>query len=194
MIGAVVLTLALAGLLLLAARWRPPLGGGQRMLLAFYALLGAIAYAVLLFGPAQDPPGVFAHAKPTIFYWGLALVLVAAPQRGYDVPVKSLLGAFLVLSRREWLVVNAVFALACGVLGAVNLYIAQTHPDSDWDGFKWGCMVNVVAAIFLRVTFIWVEGVVRALVGFSAWRARRRATRGTLSAAARPPSTRPPAP
>ena len=83
--------------------------------------------------------------------------LVVAPLAGWGYPVKAILGTYFVFANREWRWINLSFALGCAILGGVNLVIAFGHTRDDWNGFKWSCMVNVVAVFILRVTFVWVD-------------------------------------
>lgn len=157
---------ALAGAaLLLAWRWRPrqPMAPGIRVLLLAYSMLGAWALFFGLYAPAGREPAVLLLCKPTLMYWVLSAVLFIAPMLGWGYPVKAVVGAYFVFSNREWRWLNLGFALLCGLLGAANLVIAFAYPPGDWEGFKFSCMVNLVAIVLLRLTFVWVDAAARII-------------------------------
>ena len=164
MIQSVGLTILLGAALLTCWLWRPR----QKMepvvwvLLITYALLGAPA---LWFGlyPGQVP-AEFLFWKPTVMYWTLSIILIVAPRLGWGYPDKVVVGTYFAFSNREWRLINLAFAAFCAVLGSLNLLIAFRVWDWDWDGFKFGCMVNVVAIFLLRLSFIWLDTAARSFV------------------------------
>lgn len=159
MIAAALLTALLAAAIALAWFWRPPGAAepGARAIAIVFGLLGAWA---LWFGVWAEPgsePEWIVLLKPTLLYGVLVAVVLGAPLLGWDYPVKLIFGSYFIFANREWRWINLAFALACVVLGIVNLVIAFGHTRDDWNGFKWSCMVNVVAVFILRVTFVWVD-------------------------------------
>lgn len=153
-------------------RPRQRLDGGVRALLVAFALLGAWA---LWFGALAAPglePAVVRYLKPTVLYWTLGAILLVAPLAGGGYPVKALIGSYIVFTDREWRWINLGIALALLILGGVNIAVVLTGTESDWEGFKWGCMVNLVAVFLLRLTFRWLDAIVRIATHL---RARARA-------------------
>jgi intracellular septation protein len=152
--------------LALAWFWRPRsvVEPGTRLLLLAYALLGAWALVFGVFAAPGSEPAAFSHWKPTIVYWTLAAIMALAPLLGWGYPAKAIVGAYFVFSNREWRWINRGFAAACALLGALNLFIIFAHTEDDWEGFKWSCMVNVLAVLLLRLTFVWVDTAVRVVV------------------------------
>ncbi len=145
--------------------WRPSgVERGVWLLIACYALLGAWA---LWFGvyaaPDQEPDG-FTYWKPTVLYWVLAVVLVAAPLLGWGYPVQAILGTYFVLSPRVWSRVNWGFAAAFCLFGAINLLLVFKGSGGGWEGFKYSCMVNILFIVMLRLNFVWGEIVSRIVI------------------------------
>lgn len=165
MIAAALLTVLIAAAGGLAWYWRPPAAAdpSARAVVVVFAVLGAWALWFGLWAAPGSEPELVALLRPTILYALLAGVLVAAPLFGWDYPVKLVFGSYFVFANREWRWINLVFALACVILGIFNLVIAFGHTRDDWNGFKWSCMVNVVAVFILRVTFVWVDLAARIL-------------------------------
>ncbi len=157
MTASAALAIAACAALPLCWHWRPrqPMAPGVRLLLALYAALGA--WALCFEATTLAQPAIIVWWKPTILYWGLGAVLLAAPLLGWGYPVKAVIGTYFVFSNREWHWINLAIALVCGVLGTLNLVIVYFHTADDWDGFKWSCMVNVIAVLLLRMTFVWVD-------------------------------------
>lgn len=166
MTAALALTSLAGAALLMAWLWRPrgALEPGVRAMLIAYALLGAWALWFGLFAAPGREPAALVLWKPTLMYWTLAGVMLAAPALGWGYPAKAVFGTYFVFSSREWRWINLGFALLCALLGGLNLVIAFGYTRDDWEGFKWSCMVNVIAVGFLRVTFVWVDVLVRVAV------------------------------
>jgi intracellular septation protein A len=162
MMQGVAILACVAGALLLAwlARPRRAVGGAARALIVAYALLGAWALWFGAISPGGEPEQ-FRYWKPTILYWTLAAILVLGGRMGWDYPVKILIGTYFVFSDREWKWMNRAFVLAFVILGGLNLRIAFTGSESEWDGFKWACMVNLIAVSLLRFTFLWLDTLFR---------------------------------
>jgi len=175
MIRAALLTLLLGGALLLAWRWRPraALEPGARLLLALYAALGLWALWFGLYAPPGQEPAALLIWKPTILYWSLSLVLLAAPLLGWGYPARAIVGTYFVFSTREWRYINLGLAAFTALLGGLNIYIAYSASLGGWEGFKYASMVNLAGIFLLRVTFLWLDALFRA-VGYWVGRARAR--------------------
>lgn len=168
------LLVPVAGALALAWRWRPrgAIEPGVLLLLAVFAAFGAWALAFSLFAPAGlHEPEALAIWKPTILYWTVAFVLLVSPRLGWGVPAKAIVGTYFTFSSLEWRWINRGVAFFCAILGALNIYIATTDELGGWEGFKFASMVNVVGLLLLRLTFLWIDTLVRAV---SNWMAQRR--------------------
>jgi intracellular septation protein len=158
----IALAVAAAAAIALSWFWRPrqAMDRGVRVLLACYAVLGLWALWFGLFAVGREP-AAFAHWKPTVLYWLLSAVLLAAPPLGWGYPVKAVFGTYFIFSAREWRWINISFAVLCAILGSGNLVIALAYTQDDWEGFKWSCMVNLVAVFLLRLAFVWLDASVR---------------------------------
>jgi intracellular septation protein len=163
MIDAALITVLLASALLVSWLWRPrqAMEPGVRILLVAYVLLGAWALWFGLYAPAGQEPARFVFWKPTVMYWVLSAILIAAPALGWGYPAKAVIGTFFAFTNREWRWINLGFAALCAILGGFNLFIASTASRGEWEGFKFGCLVNVLGLLLLRLTFLWLDTLVR---------------------------------
>ena len=134
---------------------------GVGMLLVAYVLLGGWALWFGLYAAPGQEPAAFAFWKPTVMYWVLSVILLTAPALRWGYPVKALIGTFFAFSDREWRWINLGFAALCAILGGVNLFIAFTASRGEWEGFKFGCLVNVLGVLLLRLNFVWLDTLVR---------------------------------
>jgi intracellular septation protein len=143
--------------LLFAWLWRPrqaPSPSAWALLIAFGAL-GACTLWFLLYAHTGEP-AAFAHWKPTILYWTLAAIMIAAPLLGWDYPAKIIVGAYFALSNREWRWINAGVAAMYAIMGGVNLWVAADASYKDWVGFKYACMMNLLIIVLFRLNFVWL--------------------------------------
>jgi intracellular septation protein len=166
MMQALEVTSLVGAAILLSWLWRPrrAVEPGVRILMISYALLGGWALWFGLFSEPGQEPAWFVFWKPTVMYWILSAILIAAPPLGCGYPVKAVFGTYFVFSNREWRWINLGFAALCALLGSLNLIIAFAYTKDDWDGFKFSCMVNVLAVFLLRLTFVWIDTIVRFAV------------------------------
>jgi intracellular septation protein A len=137
--------------------WRPRQAAGPSAL-ALLIAFGALGAWVLWFGlyAQSDEPAGFAIWKPTILYWTLAAIMIAAPLFGWGYPVKIIVGAYFALSNREWRWINLGFATVYTVMGGVNLWVASESSYKDWVGFKYACMMNLLIIVLFRLNFVWL--------------------------------------
>ncbi|MFI4891267.1 MAG: septation protein IspZ [Steroidobacterales bacterium] len=137
--------------------WRPRQGlsPGALLLLIAYGALGAWALWFGLYAHAGEPAGL-AVWKPTVLYWTLAAVMIAAPLLGWGYPVKIIVGAYFALSSREWRWINRGFATVYIIIGGANLAVASEASYKDWVGFKYACMMNLLIIILFRLNFVWL--------------------------------------
>jgi intracellular septation protein A len=159
MIRSAAITLLLALALWTAWQWRPKQAPepGVRLLMVFYAALGAWALWFGLFAAPGREPADIVHLKPTIVYWGLALVLFLAPPLHLGYPSKALLGTYFTFSNREWRWINRGIAALFALLGGINLFICLRSTEDEWVGFKFSYMVVVLIIILCRFTFVWLD-------------------------------------
>jgi len=172
--AALMAVLAIAALVL-AWYWRPrhPVAPGVWILLASYGVLGAV---VLWFGlRAQPGPESITLQiwKPTLLYGVLAGVLIYAPLRGWGYPAKAVIGSYFVFSNREWHWINLALAVFSAALGMLNLIVAYGYTRDEWNGFRFSCMMNLLALLLLRMAFVWMDLLVRVGIHLYA-RARTR--------------------
>jgi intracellular septation protein A len=163
LIGNALIAVGVVAALLLSWAWRPrqTMEPGVRLLLIAYVLLGAWALWFGLLAPDAREPARFVFWKPTVLYWALAGMLIAAPALGWGYPAKAIIGTYFAFSSREWRWINQGFAALCAALGGFNLFIAFTNSRGEWEGFKFGCLVNVLGLLLLRLTFLWLDTLVR---------------------------------
>lgn len=165
MTQAVALAIVVAVAFLISWLWRPrqAMEPGDRLLLVAYALLGGWALWFDLYSAPGQEPAAFRFWKPTVMYWVLSVVMLAAPALGWGCPAKAIVGTYFAFSNREWRWINRALAALCAVLGGFNLLMAFTASEGDWQGFKFSCMVNLLAILLLRVIFLWLDTMVRMI-------------------------------
>lgn len=90
----------------------------------------------------------FIKWKPTVFYWFVALALMAGQWLFRKNILKSLIGHQLQLPEHAWLVLTLSWTVFFAVMGALNLWIAFTFSEATWVNFK------VFGGMGLMVLFI----------------------------------------
>ncbi len=167
MTGTVALGSVIGVLLLAAVLWRPNRKPERYVpaFLLFYAALGAytLGYGFLA-APGQEP-ATFVYWKPTVLFWGLALIQIAGPLLGWGYPFKVVFGTFFVLSDSAWRWTNYASAALFVVMGTANLLVAFNLSEGNWDGFKYSCRVLLMFLILLRLNFVWLDLVSRIVIG-----------------------------
>ena len=142
--------------LVVAWLWRPRQGAslGAWMLLAAYAALGAWALWFGVYGKSAEPAGFRSlEAHGPLLDVGGDLDRRSAGRR---VPRENHLGTYFALSTREWRWLNRGFAALYTVLGGVNLWVSAEASYKDWVGFKYGCLMNMLIIVLLRLNFVWL--------------------------------------
>lgn len=147
----------------LAWYWRPrhPVSPATWILLGVYGVLGAGVLWLDLGDPAGPLPAQLQFWKPTLLYGVMAGLLIYAPLRGWGYPAKAVIGVYFVFSDREWRWINLGLAGLCSFLGIVNLVVAYGYTPDEWNGFRYSCMMNLLALLLLRMAFVWMDLVVR---------------------------------
>ncbi len=143
--------------ILIAWLWRPRQAAGPSVwtLLIAFGALGAWALWFGLYAHSGEPAG-FVFWKPTVLYWTLAAIIIAAPLFGWDYPVKIIVGTYFALSNREWRWINLGFATMYIIMGGANLWVASESSYKDWVGFKYACMMNLLIIVLFRLNFVWL--------------------------------------
>jgi intracellular septation protein len=142
--------------LLVAWLWRPRQAGPSAWaLLIAFGLFGAWALWFGLYAHSGEPAG-FAHWKPTVLYWTLTAIMIAAPLLGWGYPAKIVVGAYFAFANREWRWINLGLAAMYALMGGVNLWVASDASYKDWVGFKYACMMNLLIIVLFRLNFVWL--------------------------------------
>jgi len=143
--------------LFIAWLWRPP----QALSPSAWALLiafGAFGAWALWFGlyAYSGEPAILAFWKPTVLYWTLAALMIAAPLLGWGYPAKIIVGEYFAFSNRNWRWINLGLATLYTIVGAVNLWVASESSYKDWVGFKFAMMMNLLIIVLFRLNFVWL--------------------------------------
>jgi intracellular septation protein len=107
----------------------------------------------------------FLHWKPTILLGAAAIAFVGSAFIGREPLAKRMLeGVFpepIEVTRRQWLVLNAVWAVWFAVLAFVNIYIAFNFPEGVWVKFKvFG--ITIAMIVFMIPQVFWLNGKTKA--------------------------------
>ncbi len=143
--------------LLIAWAWRIRQAATPSAWLLRIAFAGFGAWAIWfgLYARGGEPSGLLVW-KPTLFYWTLAAIAIVAPVLGWTAPAKIIVGAYFVLSSREWRWINRGFASACVMLGTVNLLVASMTSYRNWVDFKFSCLMILLFIGLFRLNFVWL--------------------------------------
>jgi intracellular septation protein len=105
--------------------------------------------------------------KPTIFFWLIAVALLASRWLGSKPLVQHLLDAAargeLQLAPHDWRTLNLMWAAFFILTGAANLFVAYRYPEGTWVNFK------VFGLTGMTIAFSLLQGL---------WIFRRDAARG----------------
>jgi len=108
----------------------------------------------------------FIQWKPTVLLGFAAIAFLGSNVLGKQPLVRRLLeGVFsepLELSRREWLVINSLWACWFALLAAANIYIARHFAESVWVNFK---VFGITAAmlVFMIPQVLWLNGKIKTV-------------------------------
>jgi len=79
---------------------------------------------------------IFIMWKPTVFNWGLALVLLGGMFLGKKSLLEKMLGQQIQLPAAAWLRLNQVWIANFLIVGSLNLYVAYNFSQDAWVNYK----------------------------------------------------------
>ena len=79
---------------------------------------------------------LFIQWKPTVFNWGMAIVLLASLFIGKKSLLERMLGQQLQLPKLAWLRLNQLWITNFTVVGALNIYVAYNFSQAAWVDYK----------------------------------------------------------
>ena len=79
---------------------------------------------------------IFIMWKPTVFNWGLALVLLAGMLLGKKSLLEKMLGQQIELPATAWLRLNQLWIANFSIVGGLNLYVAYNFSQAAWVNYK----------------------------------------------------------
>ena len=79
---------------------------------------------------------IFIMWKPTVFNWGLALVLLAGMLLGKKSLLEKMLGQQIELPATAWLRLNQLWIANFSIVGSLNLYVAYNFSQDAWVNYK----------------------------------------------------------
>ena len=79
---------------------------------------------------------LFIQWKPTVFNWGMAVVLLASLFIGKKSLLERMLGQQLQLPKLAWLRLNQLWITNFTVVGALNIYVAYNFSQAAWVDYK----------------------------------------------------------
>ena len=82
----------------------------------------------------RDP--VFIQWKPTVFNWGLAVIVLGFLVLGKRTSIERIMGSQIALPRKIWVRINLVWFANFTIVGAANLYVAFNYGEAFWMLYK----------------------------------------------------------
>jgi len=79
---------------------------------------------------------IFIMWKPTVFNWGLAIVLLGGLLLGKKSLLEKMLGQQLELPATAWLRLNQLWIANFLIVGSLNLYVAYNFSQDAWVNYK----------------------------------------------------------
>lgn len=79
---------------------------------------------------------LFIQWKPTVFNWGLALVLFGSLFIGEKSLIERMLGQQMELPRKAWTRLNQLWIGNFLIVGALNIYVAYNFSEATWVDYK----------------------------------------------------------
>lgn len=97
----------------------------------------------------------FIKWKPTVLYWGFALVLSVAQLAMKKNPIRGMLGKQIRLPEAAWGRLNLAWAGFFAFVGTLNLYVAFNWPTETWVNFKvFGIFGLLIAFVIAQSVFL----------------------------------------
>jgi intracellular septation protein len=106
-------------------------GTVEKQLLWLFAVVVVAGSATLIL--RND---LFIQWKPTVFNWGMAVVLLASLFIGKKSLLERMLGQQLQLPKLAWLRLNQLWITNFTVVGALNIYVAYNFSQAAWVDYK----------------------------------------------------------
>lgn len=82
----------------------------------------------------RDP--VFIQWKPTVFNWGLAVIVLGFLVLGKRTSIERIMGSQIALPRKIWVRIYLVWFANFTIAGAANLYVAFNYGEAFWMLYK----------------------------------------------------------
>ena len=82
----------------------------------------------------RDP--LFIQWKPTVFNWGLAIIVMSFQIFGKQTLVERMLGSQMTLPHTLWTRINMLWCANFTIVGAANLYVAVNYSEAFWVAYK----------------------------------------------------------
>lgn len=106
-------------------------GKVEKQLLWLFGIVVVAGSATLYFRDAA-----FIQWKPTIFNWGLALVLLGGMFFGKKSLLEKMLGQQIELPSIAWTRLNQLWIANFLIVGSLNLYVAYNFSEDAWVDYK----------------------------------------------------------
>ena len=120
-----------------------------------YAVIGFVSVFVVHRSVSHEPPTLFEHLQPTLMFWGLGLTCIVAPLKGFDYPVKWLVGPSLPISDKEWDLLSRTLGSIFIIMGLANWVVSYVGHRADWVGFKESTYIFFMLMALTRFNFVW---------------------------------------
>jgi len=97
---------------------------------------------------------IFIMWKPTVFNWGLALVLLAGMLLGKKSLLEKMLGQQIELPATAWLRLNQLWIANFSIVGSLNLYVAYNFSQAAWVNYKLYSSIGFTVALMIITMII----------------------------------------
>jgi len=97
---------------------------------------------------------IFIMWKPTVFNWGLALVLLGGMFLGKKSLLEKMLGQQIQLPAAAWLRLNQVWIANFLIVGSLNLYVAYNFSQAAWVNYKLYSSIGFTLALMIITMII----------------------------------------
>ena len=106
-------------------------GKVEKQLLWLFAVIVVAGSATLILRNE-----LFIQWKPTVFNWGLALVLIGGLIFGKQSLLEKMLGQQIELPPIAWTRLNQLWIANFLIVGALNIYVAYNYSQAAWVDYK----------------------------------------------------------